>query len=128
TGQPAGFALGLGTDEDDMPLAAKVLPGLGQSFHLALAALPAGVQPEHQGVGNVRVVVLWNIGPVLAVPAGIGVFAQAGLDRLFVVVFSLRLLLFLFVVLAGLARLPGLLAALRRRQLRGHLGGHYSQP
>src|SRR5262249_34911996 len=131
--QPAGFALRLRADQDDVLVLTNVAPDLHHVLGVP-AALARGVQPDHQGVADVRVVVLRDLHPVLVVAGRRPALPPARLRLLLVVLLVLLLLRLLLLRLrrpcAGngrarrrhvFARLHRLLGRVVLRQLLGGL-------
>src|SRR5262249_50732042 len=93
TGYPAGVVLRLRSGEDEVVLGAVILPAFLEVFNVGVLALAHGVQPDDQRVGDLRVVLLGDVNPVVLVLGIVGALDQTLGRRL--VLFLGRFVLFL---------------------------------
>ena len=80
--QPAGLIGGARPNQDDVLIGARILPQRHESLGVLFLALADGVQPEDDGMGDVRVVVLGDVDPVFMIAGGVAALEHAGLDLL----------------------------------------------
>src|SRR5579862_1327360 len=84
TRRPTGFILGDGTNHDEMVFLAIVAPEVADAFEVGLFVFARRMQPNDQPVGNIGVVVLGNVEPILVLAVGGVAFDQARIGLFFV--------------------------------------------
>src|SRR5439155_13022065 len=140
-GQPAILVFRFRAQQNEVLFAAHVLPEIHERFGIPILALAGGVQPDHERIGNIGIVIFGHVHPVLMVLRGVAALQQASFG-LFVFLFLFFLVLFLLgrrqrpgtaapawlqflldlprLGTRALARLQSLLVGGRLGQWRGH--------
>src|SRR5262249_36937748 len=113
-GEPAPFTLGPRAQQDDVIVAAKIVPGTDHVLGVFILAFAGGVQPNHQRISNVGIVVFGNVDPVLVV-ARLGRALEQTSFRFLLFIFLVVLLLLLFLGRRRLSRPDRARLARRRR-------------
>ncbi len=100
--QPAGFILRQGTHQDHVLILTEFVPRVDHFFDLFLGAFAGGMQPDDERIGDVRIVLLGHIDPIMVIAGDVGPLEEAGFDVLGIL---LRLILLRVFLLGGHRRL-----------------------